>query len=73
MELVNQEFKETVGLAMDKMLKNYELEEDKKEATITLKTKSVDNSLLGLNIVSNGDSSNHLYGLSKTPEDLSAA
>ena len=73
LELSNQEFKETVGLAMDKKLKNYVLEEDKKESTVTLKTNSVDNNLLGLNIMSNGDSSNHLSDLSKTPEDLSTA
>ena len=59
---------------MDRKLKNFVLEEDKKEATVTLKTKSVDNNnLLGLNIVSDGDSSNHLSDLTKTPEDLSAA
>ena len=58
---------------MEKKLKTYVLEEDKKESTVAFKTNSVDNSLLGLNIVSNGDSSNHLFDLSKTHEDLSAA
>ena len=61
LELANQQFEETVGLAMDRKynrkLKNYVLEEDKQEAPVKLKTKSVDkNSLLDLNIVLNGDS-----------------
>ena len=58
---------------MDRKLKKIVLEGDKNETTVTLKTKSVNNSLLGLNIVLNGDSSNHLLDLSKTPEDISAA
>ena len=37
LELANQEFEETVGLAMDRKLKNYVSKEDKKEATVTLK------------------------------------
>ena len=74
LELANQEFEDTVGVAMDRKLKNYVLKEDKNKAKVTLKTKSADNnSLVGLNIVSNGDSSNHLSDLSKTPEELSAA
>ena len=74
LELANQEFEQTVGVTMDRNLKNYVLKEEKNESKVTVKTKSADNnSLIGLNIVSNGDSSNHLSDLTKTPEDLSAA
>ena len=69
----NLDFEETVGLAMDKKLKKYLLEEDSTESTVALRNDSVDKSLLGFNIVLNGDSSNHLSHLSKTLEDQSTA
>ena len=74
LELANQEFEDTVGVAMDRKLKKYVLKEDKNEVKVAVKIKSADNnSLVGLNIVSNGDSSNHLSDLTKTPDDLNAA
>ena len=74
LELANQEFEETVGVAMDKKLMSYVLKEERKESLVKVKSNSDDNNtLVGLNIVSNGDSSNHLSDLTKTPEDLSAA
>ena len=74
LELANQEFEDTVGVAMDRKLKKYVLKKDKNKVTVILKTKSANNnSLIGLDIVSNGNSSNHLSDLLKTPKNLSAA
>ena len=61
-------------MAIDRKLKSYVLKEENIESKVTVNPKSDDNnSLVGLNIVSNGDSSNHLSDLTKTPGDLSAA